>query len=411
MILEMIGYNLPMTSQKKIGIAGCGIGGLAAAVLLVRQGHQVTIFDQFDTPSPVGSGLVIQPVGQAVLNALGVLEPASKLGARINRLVGTEAGSGQKVLDVTYGKEQENRFGLALHRASLFGILYDAARGEGIEIVPSAKVTWTELRRKEQTLHLTGGRTAGPFDLIIDASGIGSLLSPLQARKLPFGALWGTVNSDQPDQDMLVQYYNRASEMIGALPVGYLPGGSRHQTGVFWSLSAAAHAKWLTQPISQWRATATAIWPEFAQYAEQIGSHDDLSMAWYYHGNLKNPTADRLVFIGDAAHRASPQLGQGANMALLDAWYLADALRRFGVDAALEDYARNRRWHLRFYQMMSAVFTPMYQSDSLVLPFLRNYILAPASRVPPLPWVLRKLVCGELAYPGALVQAELDSGA
>jgi 2-polyprenyl-6-methoxyphenol hydroxylase-like FAD-dependent oxidoreductase len=51
----------------RIAIIGTGIGGLAAASLLADQGHEITIFDQFDTLKPVGSGLVIQPVGQAVL--------------------------------------------------------------------------------------------------------------------------------------------------------------------------------------------------------------------------------------------------------------------------------------------------------------------------------------------------------
>ena len=53
-----------------IAIAGAGVAGLAAAILLRRQGHCVTIFEQFEKPAPVGSGLVIQPVGLAVLDEL-----------------------------------------------------------------------------------------------------------------------------------------------------------------------------------------------------------------------------------------------------------------------------------------------------------------------------------------------------
>ena len=61
-----------MGQTLNVGIVGCGIGGLAAASLLRDQGHRVTVLDEFDTPRPVGSGLVIQPPGQKVLRQLGI---------------------------------------------------------------------------------------------------------------------------------------------------------------------------------------------------------------------------------------------------------------------------------------------------------------------------------------------------
>ncbi|MBL9053075.1 MAG: FAD-dependent monooxygenase, partial [Tabrizicola sp.] len=106
----------------------------------------------------------------------------------------------------------------------------------------------------------------------------------------------------------------------------------------------------------------------------------------------------RLVHIGDAAHRASPQLGQGANMALLDALSLALALR-LPLEDAPRAHLRARRGHLGFYQAMSAAFTPQYQSSSRILPWLRDRLLAPLSRVPPLPRVLTAIVSGDILPP------------
>ena len=58
------------------------------------------------------------------------------------------------------------------------------------------------------------------------------------------------------------------------------------------------------------------------------------------------------MWLGDAAHAMSPQLGQGANLALWDAMVLADALSAHG-SRALPAYTRARRPHLGFYQPWS----------------------------------------------------------
>ena len=124
-----------------------------------------------------------------------------------------------------------------------------------------------------------------------------------------------------------------------------------------------------------------------------------MTVATYAHGTLNRPHAPALAFIGDAAHRASPQLGQGANMALLDALALTLALEAAEGEAALRLYGFMRRWHVALYQLFSAIFTPQYQSDSRLLPILRDRLLMPLSQVPPLARLLTRLVCGDLLPP------------
>ena len=92
-----------MTSHLEIAISGAGIGGLTAAALMAGQGHRVSVFDRFERPRPVGSGLVIQPVGQKVLDAIGAGGEAVARGAKIWRMHGIEAESGRTVLKVVYG--------------------------------------------------------------------------------------------------------------------------------------------------------------------------------------------------------------------------------------------------------------------------------------------------------------------
>ena len=120
-------------------------------------------------------------------------------------------------------------------------------------------------------------------------------------------------------------------------------------------------------------------------------------MASYDHHTLSLPFGERLVFIGDSAHSTSPQLGQGANMALLDVMALTEALEKHKeLPEAFAAYARARRLHVKLYQALSRVFTPFYQSDSAVLPLMRDYLVAMMSRLPPAQKFLANIVAGKL---------------
>ena len=58
----------------RVAIAGFGIGGAALSIALARDGHDVTVYERAPDPGPVGAGFLLQPSGQAVLAALGLLD-------------------------------------------------------------------------------------------------------------------------------------------------------------------------------------------------------------------------------------------------------------------------------------------------------------------------------------------------
>ena len=384
----------------KIAVVGAGMGGLALASLAVRAGHEVCLWERFQQPRPVGSGLVIQPVGLTVLDALGVGDEARALGAPIARMQGHLA-NGRSVLDVSYRAISP---GLAMHRSALFGVLWRAAQTAGVKVRTGVEIGGAPLVNGRRTLTAGDGQVVDDVDLVVDASGAGSRLSPLQARPLSYGAIWGTVA--WPSQaglpvNELRQRYRAASRMVGVLPVGRMHEGDVQRAAVFWSMPSAALSTWATASLADWRAEALGLWPQLAPFLEQITEVSQMTPARYAHGTLRQPFAPGLVFIGDAAHRASPQLGQGANMALLDAWALFQALERFPPNEALARYAAMRRWNVRLYQWMSAAFTPMYQSGSWALPLLRDHVLSPLTRLPGMARVLTSLVSGDLLPPVA----------
>jgi 2-polyprenyl-6-methoxyphenol hydroxylase-like FAD-dependent oxidoreductase len=386
----------------KIAICGCGIGGLATAIFAKRAGFNITVFDQFERPEPVGSGLVIQPVGLRVLEELGAAKSALAKGAKGFHMIGHEATSGRKVLDVSYGPVGGDNFGLGIHRASLFASLLDVAIKAGILINPNHTVLSTHTNEDGRFVTFENGHTQGPFDLVIDTTGAGSPISGLTSKPLPYGAIWGTV--DWPDDctlqyDCLQQRYRRASNMIGVLPIGTLPNDTTPKAALFWSLPRDEIDAWRNTPIENWRSQATNLWPELSPFTDQITQHNQMTPAVYTHGSLRKPFGDRIVHIGDAAHRASPQLGQGANMALLDAKALVQCLSLFPVEQALPRYTYARRLHTNAYQALSWTFTPMYQSNSRILPILRDYLLGPLSKVPPVPMILSSLVKGSMLSP------------
>lgn len=388
-----------------IAIAGCGPAGLAAALALSRTGHRVRLFDQFDAPRPVGSGLMMQPAGLDVLDLLGLGDDLRKLGAPIDRLFGREAHSGRIVLDVRYQALRDGRRGLAVHRSALFAVLFGAVKAADIAIETTMKIEAIDRVAERRPMLVAGnGRRFGPFDLIIDALGsrsplIGEAAAPATRRGLAYGALWTTLpwTGTAFDARALEQRYEKACVMIGVLPVGKRFPGDDLQTTFFWSLKTIDYPRWKTRALGAWRDEVVRLWPATEKLMAEVNHSDQMVLASYSHHTLPLPFGERIVFIGDSAHSTSPQLGQGANMALLDVRALTMALdKSASLTEALALYARRRRLHVRLYQLMSAVFTPFYQSDSHILPFLRDGLVAPLSRVPLVARGLARIVSGDV---------------
>lgn len=368
-----------MTTSFDVAVVGCGVAGQAAATLLADSGHGVTIFERFAEPRPIGAGLLLQPTGLAVLDALGVADAAMARGARIVGLEG-KTHRGRSVLGLAYADLHPRAHGLGIHRGVLFELLHDRLRRSAARLVTGAEIVDVAGGSPVDK----AGTRLGPFDLVVVADGAHSslrarLLPAARAPLYPWGCIWTTVPdlSGLGAAGLLRQRFRGTGVMIGLLPVG------QGQMTVFWSLPLEALAPDQEIDLDTWRRMASALWPEAAALVEHAASAGDFTRATYRHVALPRWNDGSVLFIGDAAHGTSPQLGQGANLGLLDAHALACALAESGdLTTALALFAQRRNSTVRFYRQASHLLTPFFQSRLAPLGLLRDAFMGWACRMP-----------------------------
>ena len=373
-----------MKTSLHIAIVGYGTAGQALALALGRDGHRVEVFERVPEPGPVGAGFLLQPTGLCALWSLGLLPEALKHGAPVRRLYG-ETVDVRPVMDMRYRELHPSMFGLGMQRGAIFRLL-DAAWCEGRSLHVGREVVSIDAGRGVLRDHL--GDEHGAFDLIAVADGAASKLRAEIGdiafdRPYPWGAQWCLVPAgDWPWMDELRQRYRRARRMVGMLPVGTRPDDPVPRLSFFWSLPATELAE-AGRDAARWRDDVAAVWPEVLPHLDGTEIPGGLAQARYRDSVLKRWHRGRAVLVGDAAHAMSPQLGQGANMALVDALSLRDALRASDdIPMALSAYQRERRTHLAMYHLWSRWLTPLFQSEYDRIAALRDLVFHPMSRIP-----------------------------
>ena len=242
------------------------------------------------------------------------------------------------------------------------------------------------------------GREEGPFDLVLLCDGAQSALRaqsgvPCKATRYPWGALWFI--GRRPSElaaDTLWQRVGSTRELVGFLPTGT----KDDLVSLFWSIRLDRVAAWREGNLDTWKNEVLALAPRAAGLLDQIASPAQLSVAAYHDVRMRRWHGDRVAVLGDAGHALSPQLGQGVNLALMDAAELARALRdESSLEAALHRYSARRKAHLGFYQLATRWLTPLFQSDATALGVARDLALPLAQRIP---WVRRQMILTMAGY-------------
>lgn len=373
-------------TKLRIAVIGAGTAGAASAIFLARAGHQVSLFERVAQPAAVGAGILLQPTGLAVLDSLGLLHQVLGHGARIGALFGTNP-KGRHVLDVRYSDWNAQSFGLGLHRGALFTILWNALHSAGVEVSTGVSVDHLAQTTDEASL-FEAGRKLGSYDCVVLADGTRSeLRASLAIRQrvdpYPWGALWAMVPDDGMYPGLLRQWFRGSTQMLGLMPTGHAYGSTTAPLlSLFWSLPSNALAQWQASGLQAWKKTLLELAP-IEKVLEHITDASQLSFASYSDVQMRKWHHQRVVCIGDCAHATSPQLGQGANLALIDARELARSLADAAdVPNALAQYSQRRRDHVRYYQRSSRWLTPFFQSHSRLAGSLRDIFLGPLCRAP-----------------------------
>jgi 2-polyprenyl-6-methoxyphenol hydroxylase-like FAD-dependent oxidoreductase len=352
--------------RSRIAVVGFGVAGGTAAALLGRAGHDVTVFERAPVLGAVGAGLLLQPSGQRVLARLGVLDEVEAAGERIEELIAW-TNRGKRLMRLRYADLEPRLHGLGVHRADLFTPLARLAREAGVEVRLGTPVT----------------AIPDGFDVVVGADGSQSALREAAGltrfrHEYRYGALWAIGRSNAV-RARLHQVVRGTQRLVGLLPLG---GG---RCNLFWSLRRDEYPLVARRGFGDWRSEVVALCPEARELLDSLAGLEDTAFTTYRHVVARRPWAGRLVLIGDAAHAMSPHLGQGVNLALVDASLLAEELTAAREpEEAFRRYAERRRAQLRYYAWITLLLSPFFQSGGLVKAVGRDVALPAMIRVPAL---------------------------
>jgi salicylate hydroxylase len=323
-------------------VIGGGIGGLATAASLSQRGMAVTLLEQAASIGEVGAGLQISPNGMAVLRAMGLdTKLAAKGAVRAQAVVLRDYRAGKQVARLDLMRGQADYPYMFVHRADLIDLLLGAAKRNNVSIelgIPAGYAIpgkLPQVRLKDESLWRA--------ELIVDASGIHSKtrawLNSANAPRFSGQVAWRAVvpnRFDHPNEAHvtmgpgrhLVSYPLRGGTLVNLVAVEerttWAPEG--------WSI--ADDPAYLRKAFFGFGGRA----------AEMIAAVETCTL-WGLH---LHPVAriwqqNGVALVGDAAHPTLPFLAQGANMALEDAWTLADCVLNQPMDTALQRYQDIRK--------------------------------------------------------------------
>jgi salicylate hydroxylase len=344
-------YVVTRNEELPVIVAGGGIGGLAAALALVRQGFKVTVLEQAPEIGEIGAGIQLGPNAFHAFDALGVGDKARGRAVYTESMVMHDAVDETLVGRLETGEAFRQRFGnpyAVIHRADVHLSLLEGAQETG----RVSFHTHTRVERIEQdeatgtvsAIDQNGRRWTG--QALIGAEGGKSVLraqyvndpprvtghvvyrAVVERADFPENLRWNAASLWAGPKCHLVHYPLRGGEQYNVVVTFH----SRQQET--WGVTDGSK--------EEVESYFQGICPKARQLI-------DLPKSWKRWATADREPIDNWVFgratlLGDAAHPTTQYMAQGACMAMEDAVTLGEALRVTGQrwDEALQLYQRNR---------------------------------------------------------------------
>lgn len=371
----------------RVIVVGGAIGGCTTALLLARAGARVTLLERIAHPRAVGAGIAIAANGLAVLDGLG-LGPALDHAplVRNGRVVD---GRGHVMLEPMQAMPPMRM----LRRATLSTVLLDAIAAE-----PRITAAFgTEVIAVDAGGGLRARGPHGEFDLsadlIVAADGAHSALR----AQLDFGARVSAqgipyVRALVPAGLAREEEAWTAAGIFGSFAVD-------DGTYVYASAGTAPLRRAVAaRDLEAFRDAWTRAYPAARVLLAPLARWDELLLNTVVQVQCARWSAGRVTLLGDAAHAMAPNLGQGANSAMVDATVLVDALRRHDdLPGALQAYEARRRPAVTRVATTAARLGALGDATSGIARFARDRVLMPVLRVLPTSGAVRTVLQEEPA--------------
>jgi 2-polyprenyl-6-methoxyphenol hydroxylase-like FAD-dependent oxidoreductase len=313
--------------------------------------------------------------------------------------------AGGDVLDLRYEELGESLHGVGLHRPVLLHFLIRAMADAGVDPQWGREIADARKQEGKWKLCFADGTQEGGFDLLVAADGARSLLRGKLGfrgidRGYPWGAYWfiGENRGAFPERE-LFQVVHGTRRLLGFLATGRELDGSEPLVSLFWSIKLADDAAIRSRPLAAWKREILEVSPRAQALLDQITDWSQVLTARYGDVGMSRWHGDGVVFLGDAGHAMSPQLGQGVNLALADASCLARCIARYPLQAALARYSRERKLALAYYRFASRQLTPWFQSDHEWLTPLRMAFFGVTRHFAPARKFMTRTMAGLVGYP------------
>jgi salicylate hydroxylase len=343
-----------------VGVIGGGIGGLSAALSLLRAGFDVHVYERASALSEVGAGVQVSPNASRILHRLGLAEQLARTGVKPLALHQRRWEDGRTLQRSPLAGPLEASFGFPyylMHRADLLSALAGAVPAERIH--PGHRLVGLADRGDRVEARFAGG-TRVEVDVLVGADGIHSavreeLFGPEQPHFTGCVAYRGLVPADRLC-DLGLEVTTQVWMGPGGHFVHYFVSGGR-------LVNFVAIVERDTWTLESWTdrgdlADALAAFEGWHPQTRAILRAVDETFIWALFDRPPMPrwSEGRVTLLGDACHAMLPFMAQGAAQAIEDGATLAACLAEAGSDVpeALRRYERLRIPRTSRLQALSA---------------------------------------------------------